>query len=170
MWSMAFYKLRGTIFIMANVIATVKLAPGNVAFYDEYSKIHLTLSNPIAKVYEGMDLRRIRASVKSGTLRVLSGSLPSPVIKETEVHVATQVSAKVTEKKVVEAPVAKEEIPVATKEPVEEPVEEPVACDVQAEEVVVEKKTTKRSKKSSQKDSEQEPVVEPDSEAEPVQE
>ena len=168
MWSMAFYELRGTIFIMANVIATVKLAPGNVAFYDEYSKIHLTLSNPIAKVYEGMDLRRIRASVKSGTLRVLSGSLPSPVIKETKVHVATQVSAKVTEKKVVEAPVAKEEIPVATKEPVEEP--ESVACDVQAEEVVVEKKTTKRSKKSSQKDSEQEPVVEPDSEAEPVQE
>lgn len=166
MWSMAFYELRGIIFIMANVIATVKLAPGNVAFYDEYSKIHLTLSNPIAKVYEGMDLRRIRASVKSGTLRVLSGSLPSPVVKETKVHVATQVSAKVTEKKAIEAPIAKEEIPVA----IEESVEEPVVSDAPLEEVVVEKKTTKRSKKSSQKDTEQEPVVELAPEAEPVQE
>lgn len=66
-------------------IATIKLAPGNVAFYDEYTKIHLTLSNPYAKIYEGMNLKRIKASVKYGTLRVVVGSLVTDTVTEVPV-------------------------------------------------------------------------------------
>mgnify|MGYP006957395531 FL=1 len=66
-------------------IATVKLAPGNVAFYDELTKIHLTLSNPYAKIYEGMNLKRIKASVKYGTLRVVVGSLVTDTVTEVPV-------------------------------------------------------------------------------------
>lgn len=139
---------------MAKVIATVKLAPGKVAFYDEYSKIHLTLSNPIAYIYEGMDLRRIRMSVKSGTLRVLSGSLTEPVV--TEVKIKTPVvtaSAKPSAEKTVIADVVIEE----KKEPVVEepaPAVEPEVEAAPQEEVVPEKKTTKRTKKSAAKETE----------------
>lgn len=66
-------------------IATIKLAPGNVAFYDEYTKIHLTLNNPYAKIYEGMNLKRIKASVKYGTLRVVVGSLVTDTVTEVPV-------------------------------------------------------------------------------------
>lgn len=75
---------------MSKIIATVKLAPGRAAFYDEYTKIHLTLSNPTAHVCEGMNLKRIKNAVKCGALRVLYGSLscpetPSAVVEDTPV-------------------------------------------------------------------------------------
>lgn len=60
-------------------IAVVKLAPGKVAFYDDYTKIHLTLSNPTASIYEGMNLKRIKNSVKFGVLQVLVGSLNTEI-------------------------------------------------------------------------------------------
>lgn len=78
-------------------IAVVRLAPGKVAFYDEYTKIHLTLANPSAKIYEGMNLKRIKNSVKFGVLQVVVGSLATDVV--TEVPVESVVSAKVEKQK-----------------------------------------------------------------------
>lgn len=66
-------------------IAVVKLAPGKVAFYDDYTKIHLTLSNPTASIYEGMNLKRIKNSVKFGVLQVLVGSLNTAEVEEVPV-------------------------------------------------------------------------------------
>lgn len=56
-------------------IATVRLVRGNVAFFDTRTKIHLTISNPIATVYDNMDATRIRRAVKKGILSLVSGSL-----------------------------------------------------------------------------------------------
>lgn len=86
-------------------IAIVKLAPGKVAFYDEYTKIHLTLSNPTAKIYEGMNLKRIKNSVKFGVLQVVVGSLATDVV--TEVPVKTVIEDKLNTQKI-EAHMAKE--------------------------------------------------------------
>ena len=70
---------REDIIINMKEIAVVKLAPGKVAFYDDYTKIHLTLSNPTASIYEGMNLKRIKNSVKFGVLQVLVGSLNTEI-------------------------------------------------------------------------------------------
>lgn len=78
-------------------IAVVRLAPGKVAFYDEYTKIHLTLANPSAKIYEGMNLKRIKNSVKFGVLQVVVGSLATDIV--TEVPVENIVSSKIEKQK-----------------------------------------------------------------------
>ena len=56
-------------------IAVVRLAPGQVGYYDELSRIHLTIGNPERAVYAGTNCSQLRKSVKSGRLRLISGSL-----------------------------------------------------------------------------------------------
>ena len=63
---------------MREIIATIRLAPGEVGFYDEYTGIHLTVSKPEAAVFSGMNLAQLRTSVKSGRLLLKSGSLSAP--------------------------------------------------------------------------------------------
>ena len=60
---------------MSRVIATIRLAMGRVAYYDELTRIHLTIDNPIQEIYEGMNLTNIRKGVKNKSLTLLSGSL-----------------------------------------------------------------------------------------------
>lgn len=60
---------------MSRVIATIRLAMGRVAYYDELTRIHLTIDNPIQEIYEGMNLINIRKGVKNKSLTLLSGSL-----------------------------------------------------------------------------------------------
>ena len=56
-------------------IAVISLAPGEIGYYDDYSRIYLSNSNPKATVYSGTNLYQIRKSIKSGRLRLVEGSL-----------------------------------------------------------------------------------------------
>ena len=138
---------------MATVIAEIRLAPGEVGYYDDYSRIYLNASRPTAKIYAGMNTVQIRKSIRSGRLRLVSGSL----------NVAPKVEEKPAVKK--EAPAkpvkpAQEEPVVEIKaEPVAEPVieetvvEEPVVTEPVVEEVALEEpaaKPKRRRKKQAE--------------------
>lgn len=56
------------------VIAIVRLNPGQGAYYDELTRIHLTVRSPQANVYAGMNTEGLKRSVKSGRLRLVQGS------------------------------------------------------------------------------------------------
>lgn len=56
-------------------IAVIRLSPGQVGYYDELSRIHLTIGNPERAIYAGTNCAQLRKSVKSGRLRLISGSL-----------------------------------------------------------------------------------------------
>ena len=57
------------------IIAVVRLNVGESGYYDELSRIHLTQSNPLREILAGTNCTQLRRSVKSGRLRLLSGSL-----------------------------------------------------------------------------------------------
>lgn len=140
-------------------IAEIRLAPGQVGFYDELTNIHLTLSRPFATVYQGMNTSRLQQSVNSGRLILVQGSLkPEPISLAAEEAVPAPVVAKA---KAVQAP-AKEvkaepvqeaiatlslEEEVVAEAVVEEAVEEDAAEEVATEEVVEAKSKKKTSKK-----------------------
>ena len=146
---------------MRKIIAKIGLTRGQVGFYDPLTNIHLTITKPFADIYQGMNTSRIRASIKSGRLKLVSGCLDPIELKEDN---ATQPKAtkdkKVeTKQKVKEA---KEEVVVTKEEIKQEKVieETPVITEVK-EEVVeeikqevkeeVKPKTEKKSKKKSKK-------------------
>ena len=143
---------------MATVIAEIRLAPGEVGYYDDYSRIYLNASRPTAKIYAGMNTVQIRKSIRSGRLRLISGSLsPSAApINEKPKTVATQSAAEPkveikneekTETEPTEIVETVEEIPTET--PVEEPVvEEPV--DEVSEEQTVKPKRRSRKKQAAE--------------------
>lgn len=56
-------------------IALIRLARGQVGYYDELSRIHLTIGQPEAPIYAGTNCSQLRRSVKSGRLILVSGSL-----------------------------------------------------------------------------------------------
>lgn len=144
----------------AKVIATIKLAPGQVGFYDPLSRIHLTLGNPVATVYSGTNCAALRRNVKSGIIRILDGTLgndvaPFKIVKvgdkyklasnsaeENKPVFAEDVKAAPAEEKADQAPTVEVEIkPVITPEPAAEettPVEEVEVADEVAEEAVEE--------------------------------
>lgn len=68
---------------MRKVIAKVCLAKGQVGFYDPLTNIHLTMTKPIAEIYQGMNTTRIKASIASKRLQVIEGSL-YPVAEEVQ--------------------------------------------------------------------------------------
>lgn len=79
---------------MTKVIGVVKLAPGVVGFYDEISKIHLTISKPKAEVFDYMNTSKLVKAVRNKTLVLVTGSLNAtmvvneekPVVKEKKVQ------------------------------------------------------------------------------------
>lgn len=118
------------------IIAEIRLAPGEVGYYDDYSRIYLSTAKPSAYVYSGMNTTQIRRSIRSGRLRLVSGSLFGQATQKATVPEAKPVAPKK------EAPAPKEEpkpevvveAPVEEAEPVisgyveivsEEPVKEP---------------------------------------------
>ena len=140
---------------MANVIAEICLAPGEVGYYDDYSRIYLSTSRPTAKIYAGTNTTQIRRSIRSGRLRLISGSLnpPQDPVKEEPKKAAPKPVEKPViknEEKVEEKPVEVvkpvEEIPV--EEPVEEIIEEPV--EETAEEQTVKPKRRSRKKQAAE--------------------
>ena len=63
-------------------IAKIRLASGEVGYYDDYSRIYLSVANPEAYIYHGTNLFQIKRSIKSGRLRLIEGSLSEPVVEQ----------------------------------------------------------------------------------------
>ena len=156
------------------VIAVVRLQPGQGGYYDELSRVHLTIGNPQANIYAGTNCTQLRRSVKSGRLRLISGSFgpdvpPFQLVRRGDFYVLAHNSENhpipvktdaepVTEPVVPEQPVAAEQpvaekpedLPVEVEEKVEDqPEETPEAA---ADEQKIEKKG-KAGKKTAKKDS-----------------
>lgn len=156
------------------VIAVVRLQPGQGGYYDELSRVHLTIGNPQANIYAGTNCTQLRRSVKSGRLRLISGSFgpdvpPFQLVRRGDFYVLAHNSENhpipvktdaepVTEPVVTEQPVVAEQpgaekpedLPVEVEEKVEDqPEETPEAA---ADEQKIEKKG-KAGKKTVKKDS-----------------
>jgi hypothetical protein len=63
---------------LENIIAKVRIAPGEIGYYDEVSGVHLNQSNPIAEIKAGTNCSVLRRSVKCRRLILLEGSLGRP--------------------------------------------------------------------------------------------
>ena len=143
---------------MATVIAEIRLAPGEVGYYDDYSRIYLNSARPTAKIYAGMNTTQIRRSIRSGRLRLISGSL-NPEIKQEEKPVKPAPKA---EKPVIKDEVKTENIPeevpaepIAEKtEPEIQLAEEPVVEEIPTEETLAEEETPVKPKRSRRKKAE----------------
>ena len=156
------------------VIAVVRLQPGQGGYYDELSRVHLTIGNPQANIYAGTNCTQLRRSVKSGRLRLISGSFgpdvpPFQLVRRGDFYVLAHNSENhpipvktdaepVTEPVVPEQPVVAEQpgaekpedLPVEVEEKAEDqPEETPEAA---ADEQKIEKKG-KAGKKTAKKDS-----------------
>lgn len=134
---------------MSNVKAIIKLATGNVGFYDNLTRIHLTIASPIAKVLKGMNTTNLENGVRCKTIEVIEGSLYDAIdVPEEEVKPIPPV----------EEPPKKEES--TEEEPVvKEEVEESVTEQPEKEEEVTEPKKTTR-KRSSKKSKEEQSSTE----------
>lgn len=142
---------------MAKVIAVVRLAPGQVAFFDEKTSLHLTMSNPIGNVLDYFETTRIRRAVNNKILNLVQGSFDVEnvaVPKEQKVNI--EVKPKEVKQPKVEEPKAdqvevieevreiKVEAPAVEESAEEVAVESPVE---ETEEIVESKPKAKRKKK-----------------------
>lgn len=59
----------------SRIIAKIRLAKGEVAFYDELSRIHLTLSRPTADVYDYMNAAVLRRAIMNKRIILVAGTL-----------------------------------------------------------------------------------------------
>lgn len=145
-------------------IATIKLAPGEAGYYDEYSRIYLSSTRPDAVIYSGTNCTQIKRSIKSGRLRLVSGGFDKPVTESvieqqppvtTEEAKETPVQEEVkVEEEVAPTIVTEEQAPEEVKEEV--PVREE---EVKAEETpIVEEVKETPVKKSRRKNRKQETV------------
>lgn len=131
---------------MSQVIGIIKLAPGEVGFYDEISKIHLTMSRPKAEVYDYMNTAKLVRAVRGKVLMLVAGSLNAArSIEEEPVVKKEKVAAPVVEiKEEPKAEVVKEEVVQPLfEEVIETPQEEVV-------EIQPKKKSTKKKKKEEE--------------------
>ncbi len=140
------------------VIAEIRLAPGEVGYYDDYSRIYLSTAKPVAKIYAGMNTTQIRKSIRSGRLRLVSGSLfgPAPVKEEVAPKKQAKEEAKPVEVPKQEAePVPAE--PVISEPVIEEPVikepvvEEPVLTEPEIQEETAEEEIKPKRRRSRKK-------------------
>ena len=135
-------------------IAKIRLASGEVGYYDDYSRIYLSVANPEAYIYPGTNLFQIKRSIKSGRLRLIEGSLSEPVVEKPVVtsgistpkapEVAVEVKAEVASEEAV--PVIEEDMPAEAETPEEVKVKEVSAPE---EEIApeTEAKPTRRKRK-----------------------
>ena len=161
------------------IIAVIRLSVGEVGYYDDLSCIYLTASAPQRDVYAGTNCTQLRRSVKSGRLKLLSGSLGeerkiqfgkkgnkftgptqteiepvvTPVIAPVVPEPVQEVAPAVEVEQVVEAAPAIEEAGVIDIAPVKAEVIEEVIEEVVVEEVaaeaVVETEVPKVAKKKN---------------------
>ena len=88
---------------MAKPIAKIRLAQGNVGFYDSLTSIRLTKAAPEAIVYSESNVANIKKAIKEGKVVLKEGSLSSlqiePIYKrEIEIDTAPK-TKKIVEKK-----------------------------------------------------------------------
>ena len=145
-------------------IAVIALAPGEIGYYDDYSRIYLSNESPKAVIYAGTNLFQIRKSIASGRLRLVQGSLsgeadaentktvevkpvitPEPVKEEVKVEPEPIVEASKEEKKA--------EIETSNDVPQQNAIEEVVEHAEIAETVaaVEETKTAPKAKRRAKK-------------------
>lgn len=119
---------------MNDIIATIKLALGEVGFYDPLSGIHLSIGNPVAYVRAGVNTSQLQSSIRSGRLVLVEGSLGNPPPEP--ISFAPRIAAE------------PREIPGEEKvAPVEEtrPVPEVTEAEKEAIRAAMEEKTTEES-------------------------
>lgn len=146
------------------IIAEVKLASGEVGYYDDYSKLYLTINKPYGVIYSGTNLTQIKRSIKSGRLKLISGKLfdtdKKPVVEvkppvEEDDKKEDQVETPVEEVKPEEvAPVENTEVIEEDKKeeiPVEETVSETPVTEEKTEVTEEEKPVAKKSRKRTVK-------------------
>ena len=142
---------------MATVIAEIRLAPGEVGYYDDYSRIYLNASRPTAKIYAGMNTTQIRRSIRSGRLILISGSLsaPAPAAKPEPVKKPAPAPAKKAPEPVVEEPKPEPVAPVIEEtvepEPVVEAEPEEIAEEIIEEPAPEPEETTRPKRRSRRK-------------------
>ncbi|MFA1740416.1 hypothetical protein [Lysinibacillus fusiformis] len=89
---------------MTQVIGKVGLSKGRVGYFDELTRIHLTISKPEASVLAGMNTANLKRAIRSGILRLVTGSLEleqNKVVKNIHVQEVTKAAKTVVEEKVV---------------------------------------------------------------------
>lgn len=119
-------------------IAVIALAPGEIGYYDDYSRIYLNNENPKAVIYAGTNLFQIRKSIASGRLRLVQGSLSGEAdAKNTK---TVEVKPVITPEPVREVKVEPEPIVETPKEERIEPITETPA-EVSVEEVIEQAET-----------------------------
>ena len=60
---------------MRNVKAIISLSPGEVGFFDDLSRTHLTVNRPRAEVYEHTNTEGLIRAVRSRAIRLERGTL-----------------------------------------------------------------------------------------------
>jgi hypothetical protein len=108
------------------IMGIVRLAPGRVGYYDEITRIHLTISSPERPITEGMNTTNLKRAVRSRVLNLVSGSL-DPETKTPVTPNEVQVPPEVLKSQGEEVHI--EEIPQEVtedgKQEIEEDIEEP---------------------------------------------
>lgn len=107
------------------IIATIRLAPGEVGYYDELTKIYLTMSQPKANIYAYMNTSNILRSIRAKTIILVSGSLITRNVKEVN-----------------EENLVKRQGPILAKEPKKEIVEVNQDFKINDDSIVVEKENS----------------------------
>ena len=133
---------------MSKPMAIVRLARGEVGFFDPLTRIHLNISSPQAVITPGMNVKNIKRSVRSGRLLLISGSLEPEVIKKDAPAPTKKVEA-VKKEEVTPAETKKEE----PEKPAEEKKEEPVKEEPKKE-APPKKESSKNAEPQKEKDSE----------------
>lgn len=62
---------------MGKAIAKIKLAPGNVAWYDPLSNVYLTLTSPEAFIYDDDNISNVKNGIRHNCILLKEGNLPS---------------------------------------------------------------------------------------------
>jgi predicted ribosome quality control (RQC) complex YloA/Tae2 family protein len=115
------------------VLGLIRLAPGEVGFYDDLTRIHLTIANPERHVLAGMNTTNIKRAVRSGRLLLVSGSLDL----ETEagkVKASVDASKKAEEAKAAAEALAKAEAEAKAKAEADAKAKEEAEAAAKAEE------------------------------------
>jgi len=99
---------------MSTIIGKVRLARGNVGYFDDLTRIYLTLASPEKPVFSGMNTKNLKHAVKTGTLQLVWGTLDATdsVVKEKFAPIVPKqvetVVEPIVEQVVVEQPVETE--------------------------------------------------------------
>lgn len=102
---------------MREIIAKIKLMPGQVGFFDPLTNIHLTITSPVGYIYHGMNTSGIKRSVNSKRIEVIEGSLdPEKIQKQmNNIPVEKKIESEVKVESIPEPVIEKEETPVEPK-------------------------------------------------------